>query len=185
MSGKARVFMQGNGGGDVVFSGTTTVSDDKWHHLVFTFDRDVAARTYVDGVQDGGSVISQWSSVDMISPNPFRIGAYNNTDGNPMAFFTGQLDEVRVYNKALSTDEISNLYNRSVHTLRSDGKYGGAVAVEESTINRFNPKANWTLQSGMSSYWQLEKLDDYTVKVTALVDSPSVSTYNDIANGST
>ena len=69
-----------------------------WEHLATTYDGAVA-RFYVDGVQ----VASRPFTGNMGDSNTWRIGAY----GSPATgFFDGMVDEVRIYNHALSVGEI-------------------------------------------------------------------------------
>ena len=86
-----------------VLIGTTSINDGEWHLLVGTYD-GTNASIYVDGVaQNSGA---RTNNLD-ISGEPFDMGAnYNRT-----AFFTGSGDEMRVYNRALSADEVTQLYN--------------------------------------------------------------------------
>lgn len=110
--GKAKIFIQGNGGADVVFTGNTTINDGLWHNLVFVYARNGNASIYVDGVFDAAQSIASWVNASMVSTNPFRVGSYTAGDGTtPSLFFNGTLDEVRVYNRALSATEILNAYN--------------------------------------------------------------------------
>jgi uncharacterized protein (TIGR02145 family) len=112
-SGTAGMFMQGNTpGSDVDFYGSKNVSDNAWHFVTYVFDRDANASIYVDGAYDTSAVISQWNGLNMNSTNPFRIGAYTAADGvSASMFFKGSIDEVRVYSRALSPKEVSDLYN--------------------------------------------------------------------------
>ncbi len=110
--GGGRIFIQGDGGADVVIGGNKSVSDGKWHFMTYIFKRDSNAQIYVDGVFDNQGAISQWNGKDFQSNNPFRIGAYTAADnvGVSPPLFNGLMDEVRVYNRALSASEISDLY---------------------------------------------------------------------------
>ncbi|MFH7881016.1 MAG: DUF2341 domain-containing protein, partial [Candidatus Aenigmatarchaeota archaeon] len=88
-------------------STTTTVTDGSWHFAVATFSSNVM-RLYLDGnfvgsLSTGGAQnFNGW----------WRIGSYkcagwpNCGDG----YFPGIIDEVRIYNRALSDTEIQALY---------------------------------------------------------------------------
>ena len=52
--------------------------------------------------------------------------------------FEGTMQSIRLYTRALSQVEISSLYNKSIYSLRSDGKYGKCIALEEATDNLWN-----------------------------------------------
>jgi hypothetical protein len=79
-------------------STTTDHTLDEWHHVAVTFDQgDV--KLYVDGSVEGeGSVPSPLAGNDL----PLRIGA----DSDGQSLFHGLIDDVRVYNQALTETEI-------------------------------------------------------------------------------
>lgn len=136
-NGGIRVFMQGNGGADVVWNGNTVVTDGNWHHFNVIYDRDAEAKIYVDGVFDSSMTISQWQSANMVSDNPFRIGAYTASDNiAPTAFYQGELSQFRVYNYARSFAQILWDYNRGepVAHWRLD-ECQGATAHDTSSNN--------------------------------------------------
>jgi len=84
-------------GGDLDF---TLDSLDKWVHFTHVHD-GVNTKIYANGVQ-----IVDWEiTLDTQDTNPFQIGLY----GWPDAFFNGLIDEVRVYNRALSAGEALSL----------------------------------------------------------------------------
>ena len=96
----------------------TTYNDNLWHHAVGVSTGDNGTITlYVDGVLQqttslGGSVFSGYSN------SYWRIGDYKNagwTNGVD-GYFTGSLDEIRVYDRALSADEVANLYRLTTPT---------------------------------------------------------------------
>jgi len=78
--------------------GAAPVPLNTWTHLASTFDGSTL-RLYVNGALAGSKAIS--GSV-AATTNPLRIGG-NTIWGE---FFTGQIDEVRLYNRALSAGEI-------------------------------------------------------------------------------
>ena len=70
----------------------------QWQHLAATYDGTVA-RYYVDGLE----VAARATSGSIGSSNTWRIGAYGGTPGG---FFDGLVDDVRIYDRALSAGEI-------------------------------------------------------------------------------
>jgi hypothetical protein len=62
---------------------------------------------YVDGVQVGTTQQGPSSFFD--SSAPFIIGGYDN--GAPTSIFDGQIDEVGLWNRALTSEEVTKLYN--------------------------------------------------------------------------
>jgi len=80
--------------------GGTRVSTNTWVHLAATYD-GTTQRLYVNGVQ----VASRAQTGPIVTSNsPLRIGG-NAVFGE---FFQGRIDEVRIYNRALSATEIQN-----------------------------------------------------------------------------
>ncbi len=70
----------------------------QWQHLAASFD-GTTARFYVNGVE----VASRAVSGAVGTSNTWRIGAYGSVPGG---FFDGLIDEIRVYDRALSTTEV-------------------------------------------------------------------------------
>jgi predicted GH43/DUF377 family glycosyl hydrolase len=79
-----------------------TIYDGQWHHAAVTYDAATSTkRLYFDGVEIGtGKVISDLN----VAAANFGIGS--RTGSEP---FTGLLDDVRVYDNALSEAELSAL----------------------------------------------------------------------------
>jgi hypothetical protein len=87
------------------------VTDGQWHHVVGTFDGEFA-KVYVDGWRVG----SQGHWVGEL-PNTFynlTIGANrSNPDpkyGEAGSSFNGIMDDVMMFNRALSDDEVQELF---------------------------------------------------------------------------
>ena len=88
------------GGSDVVLFGPATLALNTWTHLAATYD-GTTARLYVNGTQ----VASQAQTGDIAtSTNALQIGG----DSIYNQFFQGAIDEVRIYNRALSAAEIQS-----------------------------------------------------------------------------
>ena len=105
--GKARVGI--SDGTNAAFDSTSTgYNDGGWHHVLVVFDRSGVATFYKDGIADGSSSIVT-ASGDTSNTQPFVIGA--NSD-HVNALYTGQLSGIRVYNRALSLNEIRLLAQR-------------------------------------------------------------------------
>ena len=86
--------------------GTSQLPVNTWTHLAATYD-GAQVRLYVNGVQAGSR--AQTGNM-VVSTGPLRVG------GNAVwtEFFAGLIDEVRVYNRALSAAEIQADMNAAV-----------------------------------------------------------------------
>lgn len=123
----ARVFVaiDGDGnncaGGDEIYvkirdsaSGATdlcsgwNVSDTSWHHVAYTYSESGNQIIYVDGVQKVSSASDKDGNKDF-SSTAFYVCAINNK-GTASDFFTGKIDDVRIYERELSASEIEILY---------------------------------------------------------------------------
>lgn len=117
-SGASLVIGEADGSFFSVTGGAVTAQ--VWHHLVGTYDGSVA-RIYLDGVEvDSDTPITvAWSDGPTGYPTPAQLyigGARNNaaSASNVNAntgFFNGRIDEVRIYNRALTAGQVSDLYN--------------------------------------------------------------------------
>ena len=86
--------------------GTTQLPVNTWTHLATTYNGSVLA-LYVNGVQAGQLVVA--GSL-VASTGALKIGG-NSIWGE---WFQGEIDEVRIYNRALSASEITGDMNTSV-----------------------------------------------------------------------
>lgn len=83
----------------------TTASQNEWHHTVLSYD---GTSLYL--YQDGSQVSSLNITGNILSKNtPFVIGQAGY--GNSIEYFYGYIDDVRLYNRALSEAEVRQLYN--------------------------------------------------------------------------
>jgi PKD repeat protein len=86
------------GTSEQILYGGTTLPPYAWTHLAATYD-GTTQRLYVNGVQVGSR---PYTGIIRASASPLRIGG----DGIWGEFFQGLIDEVRIYNRALSVSEI-------------------------------------------------------------------------------
>lgn len=87
--------------GDWTVGGGDTLLNGKWHHYAATFDRDGDAVIYVDGQPVGTQNIADRQA--SLGVNKFlEIGRCDRP-------FDGLMDDLRLYNRALSADEVRTL----------------------------------------------------------------------------
>ena len=86
-----------------------------WRHIIitYTFGTGSSMKMYVDGqLQTGEWYFGTGNGSPVTSDQPIWIGASNYCGGLSVDIpFTGRIDDVRIYNRALSATEIANLYN--------------------------------------------------------------------------
>lgn len=77
-----------------------------WLHMVFTYD-GTTSKIYRNGVLIG-NLNRNWNILN--NNNNFTMGLYQSSGTN---FFTGAVDDLKIYSYALSESEITNLYNNN------------------------------------------------------------------------
>jgi hypothetical protein len=95
----------GNGGAyDATVNGTTAINDGAWHHVCATRNRaSQDVYLYVDGVED---MSGQTDGTFFIGNDTVLIGGAQDGGAN----FNGLIDDLRVYDYALSADDIARVY---------------------------------------------------------------------------
>jgi len=84
-----------------------------WYNLIFTYAADETATFYLNGSQITQQVFENLSNKDM----PFRIGSSSssvNSLNHQRPSWDGLIDDVAVYNRALTSTEVTELYNFQV-----------------------------------------------------------------------
>ncbi|HEX5921119.1 MAG TPA: LamG-like jellyroll fold domain-containing protein, partial [Nitrososphaeraceae archaeon] len=84
-----------------------TYNDNQWHYVIVTYGGSNVI-LYVDGVRVTTKSTSG-ASPETSGTKPVRIGA-NSRVTPPGNFFTGQVDEVRVWNDDLTTQQVADAF---------------------------------------------------------------------------
>ena len=93
--------------------GATPVVAGTWHHVAVTYD-GATWTIYLDGEIDGTASPGVLPRADSIQH--FGMATALNSSGAASGHFAGLLDEVRVWNRALSQSEIRSGMNRAIPT---------------------------------------------------------------------
>ena len=114
-------------GGTLNVESITQPTTDRWYHLVITRDGSGTNRIYVDGVQENsGTRVG-----GIASDSDLFIGS----EGGVANFLDGTIDDVRIYSRALSSQEILSLYQSGTCIHESDSSCDGCVDMNE--LNAF------------------------------------------------
>ena len=116
-------------GGSLIVSATGTAdphADGNWHHVAVVVIREGGAspankgQFYIDGAVDGGTFNITGVDEDLFqTENTTRIGSALDTN-----WFNGGIDEVAMWDAALSADDMEKIYNSGVPTdLTSSSSY--------------------------------------------------------------
>jgi fibronectin type 3 domain-containing protein len=111
--------------------GTSALAVNTWTHVATTYDGS-ALRLYVNGIQVASRPVSGTLAA---SANPLQIGG----DSIYGQFFSGRIDEIRIYNTALSAVQIQTDMNTAV---AGGAPLGGQAAISPwSSLSSLIPGA--------------------------------------------
>jgi hypothetical protein len=79
------------------------ITDGQWHHIGFVWDGSYRY-LYVDGIEVAKDATALTLAPLKSATGGLYIGAGKNLDAG--TFFSGMIDDVRIYNQALTTEEI-------------------------------------------------------------------------------
>jgi len=112
-------------------SGAVYAYANSWYHLVMVVGDGVTS-FYVNGVQTPNT-----SNLTAITPTAFTIGSESGT-----RFFNGIIDDVRIYNRALSGTEVQELYQYEA----PPGPKVGLVKAVKPSFTQMSPGTSYQLQ---------------------------------------
>jgi|GEM_PF-6682228 len=99
-------FLVSNGTGYGDIWGGALVNDSQWHHIVGTFN-GTDVQVYLDG--SSAWAPDSWPYA-LTTPNvPLRIGRGGTVYDNSL-YFNGSLDDIKIFNRALNSSEVTSLY---------------------------------------------------------------------------
>lgn len=146
------VYRNGLWGGNSVTLSHLTAG---WHHFAMTYDGRYL-RSYLDGAMTGFNDAGGNYPITYTYNNAFMIGADVGTASSPSgSYFSGQIDEVRVWNNAQSQYQIQSSMNTSL--------YG--------------------YETSLAGYWKLD--DGFAAGSTALNSTVTLSNLNGTLTGMT
>ncbi len=113
-NGCIEITINTTGAERVAFTPAGTIKPGQWYHVAVTYQSGTAPRIFVNGTEATYLSQSAGSGTDADeSTGPFLVGSWNH-DGSlspgGAGWFNGLIDDVRVYNRALSPEEVEELY---------------------------------------------------------------------------
>ncbi len=138
---------------------SASINDGSWHHIAYTWDGTATAggvKLYIDGTQNATGVAA--STTDNTPTNNLRLGAVSG--GSPGSYFSGNLDEVQIFNRALSSMEITGMSNPPSSGMQfmfqSTNPDPNSYRRRKDVYSAASPIGEWKLdeQSGTGAYLQ-------------------------------
>jgi len=99
--------IQANGGTNQNFKGgTASINNDTWYFGACVYDRSDQIYKYINGELVGSAAYDSGNNNSLDTGTNFQIGARSGAN-----LFNGTIDEIRIYNRSLSAQQILALYN--------------------------------------------------------------------------
>jgi hypothetical protein len=95
------------GGSRLQTASTNSYNDNNWHSVIGIANRTGNMSLYIDGNQVNTRDINSSSSFGLQINNPLTI---SNNAGFDSDFFNGSIDEIMIFNRSLTSDEVKELY---------------------------------------------------------------------------
>ena len=154
-----RVLIRAN---DIALAYFTPLPSDQWVHLSATYsDIDDLLKLFINGKEVSRKSLSGTLDID---PTPFYLGKQHyGTDG---CHFKGSMDEIRLFNKALTDEEIQKMVYQEIE---DNGNVRG------TEIPRDINSLSW---SNLIKYY---RLDSYRGNITDNLTTPDI----DVGTGAT
>jgi hypothetical protein len=133
--------------GNTLSSSPYTIGTDRWYHIAVTFSGGTYT-LYVDGLEiansGGGDTAPALNNFDCV------LGAMDQPKGggiiDPIHYFSGWMDELRIWNLALSIEQIRHMMNQEIQD------NGGSVRGTVVPIDI--PGLSWT---DLAAYYQMDQ----------------------------
>ncbi len=141
------IFRASDGVDDYTLNSLTRIENSDWHHFTIVWgDNTIGTTMYIDGRSNAPTAAA--GSLGYIGninfTNYFRLGVSSN-GSDP---FDGKLDDVRIYDHSLSSEEVAALY----------------AMTKETKINTTQTPTN--LETGLVGHWTFDGPDMTTATAT-------------------
>jgi hypothetical protein len=107
ITGTTRMFYIQNQASDGIQLSTLTAVGTGWQHIAATYDGVSTYHLYINGVLDDSVTTS---AIGVFTGNSTTLYVGQRGDGAAGTFVNGAMDDVRIYNRALTQSDITMLY---------------------------------------------------------------------------
>ena len=111
INGTGRLVFTYNGGA-VTLTSAVSIPENEWHQVAVIYNSGTAT-LYIDGVPDPSTTTSSLAA-PVATSQKFLIAAADGFDPNTTDYFAGNIDEVRVWDIALSVDQLRYIMNQEI-----------------------------------------------------------------------
>ena len=150
---------------DVVASSTgyntTTINDGNWHHVAFVIVNNTSVSLYIDGGTPATS--TSWSGTAASFSIPTLIGHFGGIPA-ATAWWNGSIDQVRIFNTALTAAQAEDLYTDETTTTAATLNFpagAGCIAAYQLDGNGDDISTNYNGTTTDIGYTGLEFQPDF------------------------
>lgn len=188
-----RVYLPTNNKINVIWNGGTLLASNtvlpngKWHNIALTFTVDKLS-LYIDGVLDRTIT----TTAPTVNNNNFTLGAEFFNKNDVRNYFNGEIDEFRLWNRALSLTQLRFILNQEISQNASNTKGSllpGTISKNDvSTIKWASLVAYYSMNSFIGSHINDDSLNNnrgYLVAQSEVNVAPQKAPipYLTVANG--
>jgi hypothetical protein len=168
--GQAALYLDDSDGGGI--RSTTTLDTDEWYHIAATWDGS-NVRVYVNGTLETTAARTGTIGTDT---RTLYLGGRGGAD-----LFDGRLDDVRLYNRALSIEEIAAMQISASTGLMAHWTFdeGSGTTIADSTTNSHDASFN----TG-SPAWNSKCSGDVFLQFSGSNDADTNTAFDPPATGS-
>ena len=119
-----RIYINGNCTSGILFDtylnakGFSTTFNNNWDFYTVFYDGSIGNNTSISKIYKNGTLISSVcfstnpSNTNIQTTNPIRFGRYHGNEDT--GFYSGLLDDIGIWNRELTQQEITDLYNGNI-----------------------------------------------------------------------
>jgi len=117
-------------------TGSKRVSDEKWHHVVMTCDRDSATgfKLYVDGAEDTAATGTKDPTPEVLVDIDSAV-VYVSEYFDTTTAISGRVSQLRVYMTVLTSEQVAAIYNNGNGALVDETEFAAIADGWYSEVN--------------------------------------------------
>ncbi|MCL8008874.1 T9SS type A sorting domain-containing protein [Gelidibacter japonicus] len=115
----------------------------RWYHVAVTYS-NWKYRLYIDGIQ----VAEEWGFFPLNNSSDAILGATRNSSDLIQDFYNGSMDEVRIWNKALTEDHIRQMMNQEIEKSGTAVR-GSVLGLEVSNLKWNDLEGYYRMNQGI------------------------------------
>lgn len=160
--------------GNRLTANTTAVNDGNWHYVCCVFSHNDWLDIYVDGNKEGRRDTND-DGGDLNEKEYISLGSSTTTAGLKWRWYGG-LDDYMVWNRTLTSTEISEIYNNGSLSL-------GPIEEESTVVTIHNPlnSSYWTANDTLVKFRAVSE-NNATFNISAVLDGSIIYTNSSYIN---